>query len=316
MKLLFVCQPHSHHFAVPYLKNLTSTPDVPSGATPTQIREWADRYDAIWFEWANAYTERMIVDGPVGAFTIVRVHDWEIRTGRIQGMNWSAVDAVWFINPEAQEDFNRQVELPNQKQFFLPNAVDLAEWPLVAKGSKHLGIVTANVQPRKALQRAVDLMELLPNDYRLTIRTSREPHPQFMQEVENLRQRVHAFNFKYGDRITLEWRPFRENQILTHRSEIVDFWRDKSHAVSVAEHEGFCYGVAEGMACGAAGAILRWEWGRPETFYNCVENTLPKLARRITESHPGPLNRLFIDAFSSTELAPRLENIITERIGK
>ncbi len=312
MKLLFVCQPNSHHFAEPYLSHLTHSRAVTRDYR--QVQHAAGEYDVVWIEWANSHAINILSGGHLGAFTIVRIHDWEIRRNVIQKIPWENVDAVWFINPDAQDDFNRKVGVPLSKQFFLPNAVDLSEWPLVARGSKHLGIVTANVQPRKRLDRAIDLMRLLPKDYQMTIRTSPDPHPLYphlyAELVELGRMYVEEGS---GGTITLELRPFVEQKILTHRSEIVDFWRDKSHAVSVASHEGFCYGVAEGMACGAAGAVLNWEWGKPRTFYNCVEDDLERLAERIEGTRAHPIYRTFMEPFSAQALAPKLEMIIEER---
>lgn len=309
MKLLFVCQPHSHHFAEPYLRYLSH--DRASTRDYRQSRHMASGYDVVWIEWANQLAVNILNQGRLDAFTIVRIHDWEIRMNIIKKIPWENVDAIWFVNPDAQEDFNQKVGVPLDKQFFLPNAIDLSEWPLCAKGKNHLGIVTANIQPRKRLDRALELMKFLPAHYHLTIRTSPEPHfadPTGLSDLKNEIVQRGLVNL-----VTLELRPFREDRILTHRHEIIDFWRNKSHAVSVASHEGFCYGVAEGMACGAAGAVLRWEWGRPELFYNCVEDDVEDLAQHIVESHANPIHRAFMEPFSAQALAAKLESIIDER---
>ncbi len=309
MKFLYICQPDASQFAEPYLSYLTN--DRLQTHDRRNVRrlaiQGAQEYDVIWIEWANRFASSLLSVGRLPAFTILRVHDWEIRTEIVRNINWENVDALWFINPDAMDDFNQLVNYPRERQFYLPNAVDLAEWPLCASGDRHLGIITVNVQPRKRLERAIELMELLPDDYRLTIRTSAEPHPADMLGVQKLEALIGA---QPKGRITLEYRTLHANQITSHRHEVHEFWSDKSHAVSVADHEGFCYGLAEGMACGAAGACLDWDWGQPRLFYGCVCDTLPELADYIQETHPGPEWRAQIEPFAAPAMAYKLEDIV------
>lgn len=316
MKFLFVCQPPSDNFAQPYLTYLDSYEWINSDFKMVDFLAFQHDVDVIWIEWANDYARKLLSRGRLSKPVVVRVHDWEIRQNKIMGIDWSNVDLIWFINPDAMRDFQAKVlTFPKERMFFHPNAIDLDCWPSgIAKGEKHLGIITLNIQPRKQLERAVDLMRRLPKEYHLTIRTSPEPHWADMNAVENLRKAVALSNLSSGieDRIMFDWRPQNVGRIHQDRHEVIDFWRDKSHAVCVSDHEGFCYGLAEGMACGAAGATIVWDWGSTQTFWPFASESIEDLANRIQNSHPTGHNRRSVNRFDAKLLAPDLERKLTE----
>ena len=284
LRLLFSSRPNASHFAEPYLAYIPHSRLITD--EPRAVIQTAQDFDVLWLEWANHVTRRILRTHKPRAFVIVRVHDWEIRSRLVLQVNWRNVDLVWFVNQDARRDFNAIVPRPPRRQLVLHNALDLDEWPVVASGTKHIGVITANIQRRKRLERAVDLMRYLPTDYRMTIRTSPVAHHDSPDGPRQLADRATAVA---GGRVTLNWRPF-DVQTITERSDVVDFWRDKSHVICTSDHEGFCYSFAEGMACGAAGATLAWDWGRPADMYppGIVHDTLQAMADAIVSSEPGP----------------------------
>jgi hypothetical protein len=311
MKFLFVCQPLSDNFARPYLTYLDSYEWINSDFKRVESLAQETDVDVIWIEWANDYARKLLHLGRLPKPVIVRIHDWEIRMDKILQIDWSNVDLIWFINPDAMRDFKEKIPgFPEERMFYLPNAIDLDCWPSgIAQGVKHLGILSLNVQPRKRLGRALELMRLLPDEYRLTIRTSPEPHwadPSLVQTLKN-----HVGEAYWKGRIKIDWRPQNVGRIHKDRHEVIDFWRDKSHAVCVSDHEGFSYGLAEGMACGAAGATMVWDWGSTKTFWPWASESIEDLATWIQNSQPTELFRLCVDRFDSKRLAPDLERKLT-----
>ena len=311
MKFLFVCQPLSANFARPYLTYLDSYEWINSDFKRVESLALETDADVIWIEWANDYTRRLLDRGPLPKPVVVRVHDWEIRLNKILLIDWKKVDLIWFINPDAMRDFQEKISwFPRERMFYLPNAIDLGCWPSgIAKGKKHLGIITLNIQPRKRLERSLDLMELLPEAYRLTIRTSPEPH---WADPSLVRQFSEEAKLIYGDRIMFDWRVPNAARLNVDRHEVIDFWRDKSHAICVSDHEGFCYALAEGMACGAAGATMVWDWGSTKTFWPWASESIEDLASRIQDTHATELARRCVYRFDSKLLAPDLERKLTD----
>ena len=288
MTFLFTSQRHAGHFAEPYLCRLFVT-----YADMERVYREAKKYDVVWCEWGGAYTRQLLRED-IDGFVMVRVHDAEVRTGTVKLLDWSQVDCVWFINEQTQADFNGLVDYPREKQFYLPNAIDLREWPLVAEGEKHIGLVAVNTSERKRIDRAVELMKFLP-DYQLTVRTSRP----VKTSLHNVR-----FDLRKFDKATV-----------TDKREMVEFWRGKSHVICTSDHEAFCYAFAEGMACGAAGTTWDWEWGNASTFYpGLVSGSLEEMAERVTTTLPGKWWRRQVERFDADVLTPRLVAELEDRI--
>lgn len=308
MNLLFAARPDTDHFARPYI-NALGCSEIAT-ARSKDVWDAAPGFDWIWLEWGNRFSAEC-VSQRLPARTMIRIHDYEVRSGIVKDIPHQYVDLFWFINPDVKKAFHEACPgVPEEKCFFLPNALWMDDWPLCAEGEKEIGIITANVQPRKGLDRAVQLMRLLPG-YNLTIRTSPAPHFADPQGIRNLAAQVVKHNrSECGSHITLELRHFDPKTIITHRHEVVKFWKTKSHAVSIARHEGFCYGLAEGMACGAAGACLSWDFGSARSFYDCVAGSIEELAEHIQRTGPSVIWRNQVAKYDSRTLARKLTNTI------
>lgn len=297
MRFVFAAQRGSDNFALPYLKYLDH-------ARIDHVTASLEAADVLWVEWGASYAARLLRERHE-CFTIVRVHDWEIRHGAVDKVNWMNVDAVWFINRDAQDEFCKRLAYPRERTFFLPNAIDLAAWPLCAEGEHHIGVVSAWAHPRKRLHLAADLMDLLPDPWRMTIRVAGY-HPEHPDAVDHLK----SVCSRHGDRIRFEWRDPREIDLSDNR-DMIDFWRDKSHTLSLSDHEGFHYAIVEGMACGCAPAILRWDWGRPDDFYDHgVYDNLHTLALWISTTTRSDQWRISISQHSAEARARELEQLL------
>lgn len=298
--ILLATRPQWEHFALPYLRAiggrtlLTESPPAVHKAAALDV-------DVVWIEWANEFAVE-ILRRRLPAFTIVRVHDYEVRRGLVRAVNWRHVDLIWFINRDTQRDFNRLVA-SDRPQIFLPNAVDPEPFPLVAADSKHLAMLSVNAQPRKRYERAVELMKLLP-EYRLTIRT--EPThgiPELIKGAPN---------------VQIDARPLNPD-LINDKRDVVAFFRGKSHVLSTSDHEGFHYAVAEGMLCGCAPVVYDWEWGQARDFWDpFVCGSLGEMAARIRmtkgSTSSSQLWRRYVTRhFAAEKLAPRLLEMIESR---
>lgn len=236
---------------------------------------------------------------------MVRVHDYEVRTGIVKNVNWDNVDLIWFINRQSQVDFNRIVTT-DTPQFFLPNAVDPRPIDLVAKDSKHLAMLSVSMDDRKRYDRAIELIRLLP-DYKLTIRAEhngrgRSANLSQLVEKYDLQSRV-LFDNRYYDVKTGQ-----------DKTDVNEFFRGKSHILSTSDHEGFHVTICEGCYAGLAPVVYNWEWGRARDFWDpFVADSLEEMAQKIRAYRPSPHWRHWAEQYYSPKvLAPKLMSIINE----
>ena len=285
MNILFASKPNADNFARPYTDHM----GIPALVTadPNEVR--AAETEVLWLEWANAWTAS-VVRTKHKAFTIVRIHDYEIWSGLIQNVDWNNVDLMWFINQQAMADFN-EVIVTDTPQMFLPNAVSTEGIEVVCEDSKHIAMLSIDVSGRKRYDRAFMLMRLLP-EYQLTIRANTHKG-KIMGALT--------------DRIHLDHRPFDASAI-HDKSDVNEFFRGKSHILSTSEHEGFHVAVCEGCYAGLAPAVYNWEWGRARDFWDPnVADNLEDLADLIRRAGPSSGWRGWAGAkYSPEALAPRL----------
>lgn len=262
--MLFVSKPQADNFALNYLNHMDCERYV--GRDMIEVSKLIQNHDVVWYEWANDFTAtcvNMIDHGDTKI--MVRVHDHEIRKGRIKHINWEKVDYIWFINQDAQRDFNRVMNT-SCKQFFLPNAVDTTPYKFNPTNNKHIGFLSIYARKRKRIDRAIEVMrhliELDP-EWKMTIRLDPAGGtPEMTNHYYKYKQLAH------GLPITFETHTIDLNTYGDNREDVNNFFTDKSVVLSTSDHEGFHYAVAEGVSCGCVPVVYNWEWGRAGDFWN------------------------------------------------
>ena len=310
--MLIVSFPSAAHFAVPFANALEDCEILEvdgRGYTKRQlfhkITEKIQNHDFLWFEWGNETTAKALSYRRYRIPTIVRVHDFEIRTGEVKKICWDRVDAVWLVNEQARQDFFTIVPPKGLHSFVIPNGVETEIWPIISSGYKHLGMVSEDLKVRKGYTRALKFFATLPADWQLTIRSSAQPLAE-KQRLEYL-----ARDFGIEERLTFEVRGWRPSEILA-KEDLIEFWRDKSHVLSTSNREAFQYSVAEAMLCGVAPALLRWDWGRPEQFYQHIFDSFESLRNWVLTTEPGPCWRSEVEKFDAKVLAVEVRARLVE----
>jgi glycosyltransferase involved in cell wall biosynthesis len=310
MKILCAYKPHSDQFAYPYVRALGAT--TLRRTSYAEVYDQAARHDAVWIEWANDFAAALL-KRRLGAFTVVRIHDHEIRQGRVDRINFENVDLLWFINRDAMRDFAKRLPGVLTPRFFLPNAVDVSQFEYVAEDSNRLAFLSLLPRPRKRLDRAIRLLTLLP-DHTLHIRTSLTLSGYGCNPREEVRKMMFlAKSLEVGKRLFWEFSE-PDHSKLKDKTEVVEFFRGKSHVVSTSEHEGFHYSVAEGALCGLAPVVYDWEWGRAGDFWN-VCPSIEHMANAVLMLRPSTEHRRDVAArFGADVLAKELTQILESHL--
>ena len=257
--MLFVSKPEADNFALNYLNYMPECTKLVSRNMERINNQCIDEKEFIWLEWANDLTAQ-ITQSRFNAKVIVRVHDHEISQNRIQNVNWDNVDYIWFINRQAQEDFNNKI-LVKCKQFFLPNAFDPKPFTVNHVTNKHIGVLSIYSRPRKRLDRAIKIFRELhykDQEWEMTIRV--DP-TGFTDEYDRLRILSKDLPINWDTHI------IELSSYGTDRSQVDEFFQDKAIVLSTSDHEGFHYAIAEGIACGCYPVVYDWEWGNAKDFW-------------------------------------------------
>jgi len=267
------------------------------------LKEAMNKAEFVWLEWANDLTASL-VDTPCKAKVMVRIHDHEIYQGRINFVNWNNVDAIWFINRDALQDFKKLIEV-KCKMFFLPNAIEDEFTENIVDDYK-IGFQSIFARPRKRIDRAIDVMrELKGTDWTLTVRADPAGFWEYYKPIVNSTE---GLNVEWDMR-RVDMGTYQED-----KRDIDSFYADKSVVISPSEHEGFHYSIAEGMLCGCKPVVYNWEWGRAKDFWGkYVCNSVEEMAESIVNYKPSNSYRKFIlDKFSPEALVPKLEKKIKQ----
>lgn len=300
--MLFICQSKADNFALPYLNEMNI--NVLINSDVGLIRKEMRNYDFAWIEWGNDLCRR-ILEQPCPCKVMNRVHDWEIRMDKILEINYENVDLLWFINREAMADFKRKLPGLNKPMFFLPNAVDVSLFEENISDQKKIGALSLNNQDRKDYMRLARIYKKvyeIDNEWELEIRCDFNRNPEEFAQVAN---------YLSGTKVLFTSHVLNMQDI-NDKTDVNEFFKDKSIVISTSNHEGFHYAIAEGMLCGCQPVVYNWEWGQPRDFWNgYVNNSEDEMVRAILGGIPSVSYRQYvIDNFSSEVLVKKLDKEI------
>lgn len=316
MSLLFISKPTAENFLLNYTGRINAfAPGSRLLVTSDEIKavDASQQYETIIFEWANDFTAQCLAYDYPGKNIIVRVHDHEVRKGRIHNIPWHKVHAAWFINREIEKQFRRQY--PNVETFYLPNAIDPAPFHFNPDKEKKIGMLSLFARTRKRIDRAIEVMRYLQEidpGWELHIKC----HPDNPEYREGKNR---AGNYTYNELKAMSaalpviwhpsnWKGSGPGWYGEDREEVNEFFQDKAVVLSTSEHEGFHYAVGEAALTGAMPVVYNWEFGNASQFWRpFVCHSTAAMAALIAEGAPGEMHRRYVlDRFSPDVLIQQL----------
>ena len=314
--LLFVSKPSAENFILNYTRLISKFEPASSLlVTDDEIRaaNAAKDYETIIFEWANDFTAQCLAFDYQGKKLIVRVHDHEVRKGRIHNIPWHKVDAAWFINQEVEKQFLFQY--PHVKTFYLPNAIDPRHFTFNPHKEKKIGLLSLFARTRKRIDRAIEVMRYLQEidpGWELHIKC----HPDNPEYREGKNREG---NYTYNELKKMSaglpviwhasnWKGSGPGWYGEARAEVNEFFQDKAVVLSTSEHEGFHFTVGEAALTGALPVVYNWEFGNPLQFWApYVCQSTRSMAEFISHSQsPASHRRYVLERFSPEILIPQL----------
>jgi len=322
MNLLFICKSNSDNFIRNYTRYLGQHAEgdlfiVDSRAIGERrsielVREKTQKpYTHLIFEWANDLTG-LCLQSPFKQKVIVRLHDHELRQNqdgyrRIDRINFSNVDAVWCVNKDVEREF-KQVTNNQVKTFSLPNAVDPAPFEENLSNQNKIGLLSIYARKRKRIDRAINLMRLLP-DWDLHIRCEAdspdeelgENHFQDLLKLSQIVPNVH-WELRIADFVNNGY----------GQKDVNEFFQDKAIVLSTSDREAFGYSIAEGALCGAMPCVFKWPHGGADKIWRQYSHdSLEQMAEAIRRYKPSKEYRQYVlDNYSPNVLWPKLLKLI------
>lgn len=262
--------------------------------------------DILLLEWADSLCAAILRHKKPNCKVVVRLHDHEVtRHDQIaKNVNWRNVDSVWFINRNIEKQFKRSIN-NRVPTFFLPNAVDPANFALSQKTEKKAGLMSLYFRPRKAIYRVAMLARACPDwSFHVRVQIPKVSNMEFRPEYDRVKEIAgNITNLHIEDRavgpVVWDNYPFED---------VNEFWQDKAVVLSTSKHEGFHYNISEGALTGAMPIV--WNWPTSKDFWEpYVIDSVNKAAKRLNEWQPGKEkeHRAYIeDNYSPTVLLPQL----------
>jgi glycosyltransferase involved in cell wall biosynthesis len=193
----------------------------------------------VVFFWTHYFPDKKIVS------YLRRYEVWE--KGLMEGIKFEHVDAMIFVSKYIWGVFRNIWEKKVGREYFIPNGLDLSEWPLrdggIPRTGKNIAMV-CQFKNVKNIPLAVQILKQLPSEYKIH-HCGLPISSQYEGQIESYIQ-----HSGLGDRF------LRYGKI--HRNEIARWLLDKDTLLSTSINEGNPNNIIEAMAMGIRPVIHNW----------------------------------------------------------
>jgi len=232
-----------------------------------------DDWDIIWCEWAGEQLA-WLTRQPTKARIIVRIHGYDVYTGRLGDIIWERVDDVIFVADYLRETALAQCprigELCNV--YVVPGGVEVDKFSIGENKTGTKIAMACHGNPMKRIDSALDILAQLPEQYSLHVAVQWQDG-RYLMAIEHLVREL-----------GLEERVF----FYPWQEDMNKFYADKDFYLSASYVETFHYSLAEGMAAGLKPVIHCWQSSRdfyPDEF---IYRTTDEAVRMILDGNGEP----------------------------
>jgi len=266
----------------------------------TELAELSEKADILFSMWANeavVFWTNYFADKKIVAY-LRRFEIWE--DALIKNIKWDALNAIVFVSNYYKQALNkfRDIDLPNNIQFVIPNGVDINDFPLRLQPARTGKIaMVCSIKNVKNIPLACQVLMSLPDKYKIHhigLPFSSQIIGQIMSYIENLGLMP---RFIFEDPIP---------------SEQVSAWlQDKECILSTSLNEGNPNNIIEAMAMGIKPIIHNWPGAFHQFPRNLVFSTIDEARNLILDNdyQPGEY-RSWIEKYYSLDNFKKLHEVI------
>ncbi len=274
--------------------------------TASEINALCQWADIAWFEWVDAM---LLTATKIDKHCkyITRLHSYEAFDNIIQAINWAKVDDIVFVAKHIQDIGNNQsYEMSKVNQHIIPNGIDFTKRTYKAHGHgfnlAYVGYLNHKKNPSLLLQ-CMSALKCI--------------NPQYKLHVAGIHQEL---------RYQLYWnKMLKELDLIDNvimygwiEPENINEWlQDKDYVISTSELESFCYGIADGMACGIK--PLCHNWVGAENIYPswALFNTIDDVVKIVGEksTYLPQVNRTYVEErYDLNDVSDQIKKLLLSRV--
>lgn len=257
--------------------------------------ESIQKADVILSMWADRNLIKLIESHEGKIFTYIR--SYEVYEEFTDEIDWKKLRGIFFVSEHTCRMANERWDLKDIPQYYIPNWIDLDEWPLVEKPQNGKIAMVAQVNFKKCHPLALQVIDSLPKEYSL----------HMIGEIQD------RYHLSYMDHIVKE---MNLNGRIVYNGEIesedVSKWlRDKSYILSTSIKEGCPMNILEAMAMGIKPIIHNWP-GAKSLFPNeLIWTRIPEILPILKNEFEPQYYRQWVEEHFSLDNADYLVEVVT-----
>lgn len=264
-----------------------------------RIRQSTKGKDCIICFWAEGLINLWSAEFPeIPLIAFLRRYE-AFRPSILQGMAFDHVDALIFVNDRLRQLFSTYDIKQPKKTYYIPNAVDVSEFPVKYGKGKKIAFV-CKMTYIKNFPLALQILSLLPEEYTL----------HYLGEADAVRLLEFAF---YGMNLGVMQRVKIYRKLPPQ--EVNNWLADKDYILSTSINEGNPNNVLEGMACGLKPVVHNWPGAKEQFPQDCVFNTAEEAVRIIQGDYNSQFYRDYAVKHYSLENIKKIHQVIEDVCG-